>query len=341
MKTIRVNGRYNVYIGSGILSNTADFLMPLSPDIAAVVCDENVKSLYGEKLFRDLNGKGIKTVLISFAGGEKDKTYDTVKYLTDRFEENGLTRKSAVLALGGGVTGDVAGFAASVFLRGIALVHIPTTLIAQTDSAVGGKTGVDTDFGKNRLGSFYEPNFVIADTDTLKTLDERNILNGTAEIIKYAAISDKVLFKKLESKKLNICDMEDTVYRCLKIKAKLTKKDFYDNSVRKYLNFGHTLGHALEKNSGYEIMHGEAVAKGMAEITRISEIKGITEKGTYERLKSLAEFQGLDVSFPDSDILPLIEKDKKSSGGYTDTVLLEKIGKPVLKRMRTEEICRG
>jgi 3-dehydroquinate synthase len=251
----------------------------------------------------------------------------TVTSFIDFMAENHLTRKDAVAALGGGVAGDMGGFAAAIYLRGIQFVQIPTTLLAAVDSSVGGKTGVDISAGKNLAGAFWQPSLVICDTDIFGTLMEDGILDGTAEILKTGAIRDAALFDKAAGG--NIMDMADEIIeRCVQIKGAVVDADEKESGLRRILNFGHTMGHAIEKYSDYGLSHGKAVAIGMLMVTKAFEGMGKTEQGTYERLFRVIESKGFKTEYyaPLEELCILAASDKKTSGKSISLVYIPEIG---------------
>jgi len=345
MEKLRVeakNGSYDLFFGGGLLDRAGEFLSPWSGRKAAVVTDENVGALYGERLQKALEKGEIDAQIITLPAGEKTKSIGTLTALYSRFAALGITRSDCVVALGGGVIGDAAGYAAASYLRGVSFVQVPTSLLAQVDSSVGGKVAVDILEGKNLVGAFYQPSLVLADTDVLETLPKRELLCGLAEVIKYGAIRDEALLCRIENDPEHI-DYGQLTSRCCAIKADYVEKDPFDKGVRMELNFGHTLGHAVEKCAGYgTVLHGEGVAIGMAAAAKWGETLGVTAAGTAKRLKELLVHVGLPVAIPEElnekALLGAMGNDKKSSGSVVRTVLLRRAGEAVLHPASREEL---
>ncbi|MBM4142905.1 MAG: 3-dehydroquinate synthase [Lentisphaerae bacterium] len=308
-----------------------------------LVSDSNVEPLYGERCRRALAGRGQETVTAVVKAGEDSKSIENVKSLCEKAAAAGLDRSCAVLALGGGMVGDLAGFAAAVFLRGVKLVQAPTSLLAMVDSSVGGKTAINLSAGKNLVGAFHQPVEVTADLDVLATLPEREYVSGLAEVVKYGIIWDAVLFETLEKQaeavlKRDASLLEDIVARCCAIKAEIVAMDEHENGVRSILNFGHTLGHAIETVAGYgRLLHGEAVALGAAYAARVSRAeKGLPEEAA-RRIVGLLERFGLPASLNAAGlgaaswepVRRAMAADKKTRGGLPRFVLAESVGSVV------------
>jgi 3-dehydroquinate synthase len=316
-----------------------------------VITDENVYSIYGESLEKSLENAEIDYDIDVIHAGEGSKSKEHLSIIYDYFGEDGrLSRKGTVVAFGGGVVGDLAGFAAATWMRGVRFVQIPTTLLAQIDSSVGGKTAIDTARGKNLVGAFYQPSLVVIDTSLLRTLPEREYRAGMAEMIKYGAISSRELFDELDGDEgIGFWDFaqNDTffgeiskyIYECCRIKSLIVAEDELDNGRRAILNFGHTFGHAIEAKYGFEkYNHGEAVAAGMRIAARIGEKLGVTEQGTAARIDSLLDKLGLPSEDATGDLIELIKNDKKAGSDGVDFVLLHKIGDAFVKRLSYEEL---
>lgn len=294
---------------------------------AVVVSDDNVYPLYGKVLENSLAGAGFDMCeAFVFSHGEQSKNMLNLERLLCHLGEKGLTRTDVIFAFGGGVVGDLAGFAAAVYLRGIRFIQIPTTVIAMTDSSVGGKTAVDLESGKNLAGAFHNPSLVICDIDTLETLPELYFSDGMAEVIKYGYIGDAPLLSAITASDAHKI-MDDVVAMCVKDKIAVVSEDLFDNGVRQKLNLGHTIGHAIEALSGYTIPHGHAVAIGMAIITRFAERNGICASGTANVLSELLHRYSLPDTVPDSNVYTP-EKlynaalhDKKKRGGSITLVI--------------------
>jgi len=312
---------------------------------AVIITDANVERLYGEELYKGVTGSGADCRLIAVAPGEKSKSPEVLSGLYDAFANSAVNRGDVIIALGGGVVGDLAGFAAATYLRGIAYIQVPTTLLAQVDSSVGGKTAIDLPGGKNLVGAFYQPEKVFIGTSFLNTLEDKYLRDGMAEVIKYGCIKDRELFDRLMAyEDMDECmkAMEELVYTCCSIKRTTVELDEKDRGERMLLNFGHTLGHAVEQYFNYErYTHGEAVAMGMAEITRKSEAAGITEAGTGAAIEKALKKYRLPYRIPVEDkglLFGAMRLDKKTSGGSIGIVLLNRLGDAFIRKMSHEEL---
>lgn len=331
MNTIQVrakSGEYEVVVASGILRDIGDKIAELlTGRHVLIVSDENVAAIYGEMVRASLEKAGFRAAIHTIPPGEISKSQEQLFSLYDTLQKEKISRSDGIVALGGGVTGDLAGFAAATWLRGCPVIQIPTSLLAQVDSSVGGKTGIDLPGGKNLVGAFYQPRRVFIDTDTLDTLPPNRRAEGMAEIIKYGCIFDKKLFADLENGEYSL---PEVIARCVGLKRDVVEKDELDTGERMLLNFGHTLGHAVEKLRGFQdISHGEAVSVGMVYACRIGEVMRITPEGIAERLIAVLRKNNLPV---DTDLQPEILfdamlSDKKNLGGTLYYVLLEEIGK--------------
>lgn len=337
MRTLNVEtGRpYEILIDKGLIDNCGEHIKKVSKaNKIAVISDTNVFPIYGEKVVNSCKNAGYEVVSFTFKAGEASKNLTTISNMYDFLAENHLTRSDLIVALGGGVTGDMAGFAAASYLRGIDFVQIPTSLLAQVDSSVGGKTGVDISAGKNLVGAFWQPILVLIDSNTLATLPQYYIDDGMAEVIKYGCIKDKALFEKLE--KVNAMDcIEDIIYNCVSIKRDVVSRDEREKGERALLNFGHTIGHALEKISNFTgLSHGQGVAIGMVMMTSASEKAGITTTGTTKRVEALCKKYNLptDSDVAKNEIATASSSDKKTSGSSITLVLLNEIGDSFLKK---------
>lgn len=326
--------RYDIHIERGLLLRSAPLLARYRGRRAAVVADEHTAPLYGETLLGQLERAGVAASLITLPAGEPTKCPEQLARLYDAFLDLHLTRADAVFALGGGVIGDLAGYAACTYLRGVHFVQVPTTLLAQVDSSVGGKVAVNHPRGKNLLGAFYQPELVLIDTDTLGTLDARQVGAGLGEVIKYGCIADAALFEQIESlgsRALLMAQMDEIVARCCAIKAGYVAQDPHDHGVRIQLNFGHTLAHALENAMGYGTMlHGEAVCVGMVAAAHWGEKLGVTPAGTSARIARVLAAYDLPVRVPDSlhadSLAETMALDKKAEGSVVRTVMLTALG---------------
>lgn len=341
--TVNTQRPYSIIVGDNLLKRAGIFCKEINKgDRALVITDSNVAPLYANTVMCALEQSGYKTGIFVFDAGEQSKRIETVIKIYESLSRNGLTRGDLLIALGGGVTGDITGFAAATWLRGIDFVQIPTTLLAQVDSSVGGKTGVDIPQGKNLIGAFWQPSLVITDTDTLSSLPDDVFNAGLAEIIKTAAIKDKELFSILENtNEFDVLQREHIIARCIDIKRGVVERDEHEQGERKLLNFGHTLGHALEKHYNYSVLsHGYAVSIGMSVMTEASERCGLTETKTAARLMSLLKKFGLPTrdSAPLKDYLQYTAADKKRKGENIDVVLLKKIGEAYVKSVAINQL---
>jgi 3-dehydroquinate synthase len=341
---------YPVHVGAGILDDLGTLALEagLRGGRAAVVTDSTVGPLYLERVAAALDGAKFDPIAIEIAAGEGSKSHAVLESIYDRLVDAHLERRGTVFALGGGVVGDLAGFAAATYLRGVPLVQVPTTLVAQVDSALGGKTGINHRLAKNLIGAFYEPRMVVADVDTLGTLGAREFREGLAEVIKYGAIMDAPLLDDLERGHGAIAardrhEIEQLVERSLRHKASVVERDEQEAGLRRLLNFGHTVGHALEASFGYgRYLHGEAVAIGMVAAARLSETYAGLSSAESERLRALIERAGLPVAMPSGwageEFARALNLDKKRAGDGIEFVLLDRLGHALTHRIGCEEI---
>ena len=328
MKTVKVQAskRYDVIIGSALLPCLGEYLAKVTKaKKIAIVSDSNVWPLYGRVVTDAL--AGYETLSFVFSAGEESKNGETYLKLLNFLAENKLTRSDCLVALGGGVVGDLTGFAAATYLRGVDFVQVPTTLLAAVDSSVGGKTAIDLDAGKNLAGAFYQPSLVLCDLDTLNTLPENIFRDGCAEVIKYGVLYDEALFAHLEEKGLGF-NREAVIARCVELKRDVVAQDEFDRGERQKLNLGHTVGHGIEACSGYKISHGSAVAAGMGIVSRAAAKLGICSQGCAEKIEAVIRAFGLPVNseFSAKELYLCALSDKKRSGGTVNLILPEKIG---------------
>ena len=331
---------YQIEIGPGLLTDLAATLGEMGLGHRyALITDSHVHDLLGMDLERLLKEEGIAVDTFVFEAGEPSKTPETVVELARGMVRAGFDRKSAVIALGGGVVGDVAGFLASIYMRGIPFIQVPTTLLAQVDSSVGGKTGVDLPEGKNLIGTFYQPARVVADIGVLATLPRRELGNGLAEIVKYGMIKSRRLFELLEERWWDLINLDpellaEVVAQSCSIKAQVVAADEREGGLRRILNFGHTVGHAVEAASDFSVAHGEAVAMGMFAAAHLSRARGLMSGEEVERLRSLLSSLELPVALPGgldaNHLLSLMRHDKKSVAGRIHFVLTRSIGEAVV-----------
>jgi len=326
---------YEICVGSGLLMQAGQQLKEMGcSGRLVIITDSVVRSLYADILEQRLASEGFEVIILEVPEGEEQKSLDTAGKLYEELTSAYAERATPIIALGGGVIGDLAGFVAATYLRGVPLVQVPTTLLAQSDSSIGGKVAVDHGQLKNMIGAFYQPRLVISDIATLKTLSSRALSNGLAEIIKHAVIRDKEFFTYLERnleqiKSLEEGLLEETVFRSAQIKAKVVEEDERDSGLRNILNYGHTIGHAIESNSGFRVWHGEAVALGMLAEGRISVKLGMFDKDELDRLKQLIQRAGLPVEIPELEVdrlARIMQHDKKVLKGEIRFVLPKSIG---------------
>lgn len=323
---------YEILIASGILPNIGGIAKShIRPCRCAIISDEVVAPLYAQTLIRSLEEAGYSPLLLTLPAGESTKSMTQASTLCDRLIDSGLDRKSAIFALGGGVIGDLAGFVASIYFRGIPIIHIPTTVVAQVDSSIGGKTGVNSLLGKNLIGSFHQPKLVITDPATLDTLPDHLFNEGLAEVIKHAVIADASMLDLLPAIK-GSKDLCALIARNVAIKAAIVSRDEFETTgTRALLNFGHTIGHAVESVAGYgTFSHGEAVAIGMTAALDLSvRLAGLPEESFHRVLKTIRAC-GLPTSIaaelPTESLLTTLRRDKKFDQGAIRFVLTEKLG---------------
>ncbi|MBF0505728.1 MAG: 3-dehydroquinate synthase [Nitrospirae bacterium] len=342
--TVELEDRsYDIVIGSRTLSAIGDRMAQFgfSPTVA-VISNPTVLGLYGEDVVRSLSDAGFNCFSSLVPDGEEYKDYYWAYHILTELLRNRLDRNSCVVALGGGVIGDITGFCASLYMRGIHFIQVPTTLLAQVDSSVGGKTGVNHPAGKNMIGTFYQPRLVWTDVGTLATLPRSELLSGIAEIIKYGVIWDADLFDVLEKEREAILGLDRSVIsyvikRSCQIKAEVVSKDERESGLRAVLNYGHTIGHAVETETGYsKYLHGEAVAMGMCLAARLSSELGIMEGSHADRIKSVIGAYGLPVELPKDvngdKLVSLISMDKKTVAGEMRFILPKAIGSVVIHK---------
>ncbi|MGV8146261.1 MAG: 3-dehydroquinate synthase [Alkaliphilus sp.] len=348
IEVILTNEKYRIYIERGILESAGTKIKKVfAGKKITIITDDNVNTIYEERLKKILEKSGFSTNTIIIPAGEKNKNSKTLNRIYKKLIKFQMTRSDMILALGGGVVGDVAGFAASTYMRGISYVQIPTSLIAQVDSSVGGKVAINLQEGKNLIGSFHQPKMVLIDPDLLKTLGRRCFNDGMAEIIKYACISDKRLFDALFNMKNEqelYEKISEIIFKCCEIKKEIVQRDERDKSERMLLNFGHTIGHSIEKMFNYEkYTHGEAVAIGMSIITTKSEKLGLSEMGTAKRIKEILMKFNLPHEIDKRyyyEIVKETAKDKKREGDFLNLVLLKAIGEGFIHRILINEFIK-
>ncbi len=338
MKKVRVklgSNSYEIRIGSGLLSQSGHWLKESGfAGELSIITTPVVKKLYGDALKQNLVQEGFEAVILQVPDGEEQKSLETAGRLYNELTDLHAERTTPLLALGGGVIGDLTGFVAATYLRGVPLVQIPTTLLAQVDSSIGGKVAVNFDRLKNRIGAFYQPRLVISDIDVLRSLGPGELSDGLAEIIKYAVIRDERFFTYLERnldriKSLDAEALEEVVFQSSMIKAEVVEKDEKDFGIRNILNYGHTVGHAIETVSDFTVGHGGAVAIGMIAAAKISNELGILDESELARLKDIIERAGLPTEIPDlkvESIIQAMKHDKKILKGRIKFILPKSIG---------------
>lgn len=342
MKTVNVktDRSYDIYIGEGLLSQTAELVSSLGlGKKAMIVSDDTVAELYLDTLAKNLTGAGYEVYSFIFEHGEKSKCAETYLSLLDSLAEKRFTRSDAVFALGGGVVGDLAGFAAATYMRGIRFVGIPTTLLACVDSSVGGKTAIDIKAGKNLVGAFWQPSAVICDPELLWSLPDEYFSDGMAEVIKYAVIRDASILDLIREGKAKE-NIEELILRCIEIKRDIVEEDERESGLRAVLNFGHTAAHAIEAESGFQISHGRAVGIGMALIMKASASMGLCKEEDYKALCEVLSDYSLDTDCP-YDAKTLYShalSDKKAASGGISLVMCRGIGKCEIRKTPNDEL---
>lgn len=349
MKEIQValgEKSYWIKIAAGLLAAAGDEIRRVLPQTEkiAVITDSHVAPLYGERLRKSLEMAGFSVTVREFPAGEESKNLAVLGRLYEGLAAAGLTRSDAIVALGGGVTGDMAGLAAATYLRGIAFIQIPTSLLAAVDSSVGGKVAVDLPQGKNLVGAFYQPRLVLIDPELLYTLPPRFLHDGLAEVIKYGCIRNTGLFTRLEQLPGDaalLAQAEAIIATCCTIKARIVEQDEFDTGERMLLNFGHTLGHAVEKAFHYDTYsHGEAVGLGMVLLTSQAEKLGLTDPGTAAKIAALLQKFSLpvEITLPREEFIKTIALDKKKRGSQLTLVLIKDIGEGYLHTIENRDL---
>lgn len=348
MNTLQLNlgeRSYPIHIGSNLIGQADLYKNHIKGKLTAVVTNETVAPLYSQQVVQALESLGQKVKLIVLPDGEKYKTWEVLQTIFDGLLESSADRKATLVALGGGVIGDMTGFAAACYMRGIRFIQVPTTLLSQVDSSVGGKTGINHPLGKNMIGAFYQPQAVIADLNTLKTLPSEELAAGLAEVIKHGAIADYDFLTWIETNQaaLNACDpaaMEFAVKRSCEIKSEVVAQDEKEGGIRAILNFGHTFGHAIEAGMGYgEWLHGQAVGCGMVMAADLSVRLGLLKQDEALRLKKIIEALHLPTVPPTLGIsryMELMSVDKKAEGGEVRYILLNGLGRSKIQAVEDQ-----
>lgn len=336
---VKASKEYRILIGQGLLNDAGTYLRAVCDcETVLLVCGDTVSNLYAGTVQASLERAGYQVNSFVYPHGEQSKTAKTYISLLNTLAENGLTRADCIVALGGGVTGDLAGFAAATYQRGIPYVQMPTTLLAAVDSSVGGKTAIDLPAGKNLVGAFYQPHLVLCDYDTLNTLPDEIFTDGCAEVIKYGIIWAKSLFEQL--KQPIRPQIEDIIRQCVSIKRDIVQQDEFDSGLRGILNFGHTIGHAIEACSDFAVPHGSAVAIGMALISKAAYLAGICQKDCVDEIYGILRQYGLptQTEYSPNALLNAMLSDKKRAGTNITLVLPEEIGKCRLEKLSVEDM---
>ena len=325
---------YDVFVGGGVVAEMAKFIAENFPKAAkvAVVTDSTVDRLHGDRTVRLLEDGGLRVERVVFPAGEKSKNLETYAELVRSLAALGFSRRDLVVALGGGVTGDMAGFAAATYMRKIDFIQVPTSLLAMVDSSVGGKTAVDIPEGKNLVGAFHQPRAVFCDPEFLETLPESWRLDGMGEVVKYGILGDADLFARLEAKPLEPIATAD-IARCIAMKRDVVSRDEFETGERKTLNLGHTFGHAIEKLSAFSITHGCAVATGLAMAARAAVKLGALAPEEGARIEALLGAMGYETRsrYAAADLAKAMGGDKKAAGGSVDLILPVAVGKCVIR----------
>lgn len=338
---------YDLVIEKGSLAKSGQWVKSLwKPKKITIVTDDHVGPLYTKIVKLSLEEAGFEVSVFEFAEGEASKNLEVVQQTYEFLAKNATTRSDGIIALGGGVVGDLAGFVASTYMRGIHFLQIPTSLTAQVDSSIGGKTGVNTPFAKNMVGSFYQPDGVLIDPLTLQTLGKREVIEGMGEVIKYGLIEDVKLWEELGDMDGSVNSIlehaESLIYHSCEVKRKIVVADELDNGQRLCLNFGHTIGHAVEATAGYgQVMHGEAVAIGMVQISRVAEKKGLMPAGITNQIITMCSKFGLPIShepWKSDELYAALTHDKKARGTSIKIILVPKLGTASINQISLEEM---
>jgi 3-dehydroquinate synthase len=346
---------YDVVVGRGLLAQAGERIAPLARGRTVIVTDETVAAIHAAALTASLSAAGVKSEIVAVPAGEASKSFAELERVLDRLLEIGLDRKDVVVALGGGVVGDLAGLAAALYMRGVDFVQIPTTLLAQVDSSVGGKTAIDTPRGKNLVGAFHQPRLVLADLSVLATLPDREMRAGYAEVIKYGLLGDRTFFEWLEANDRAVLAREpaaltQAVARSVEMKAEIVAEDEREQGRRALLNLGHTFGHALEAETGYgaALLHGEAVGVGQALAFRFSAAQGLCSGQDAQRAVRGVAASGLPVTLADvpghpfdaARLVAHMGQDKKAEGGKLTFILARGVGDAFVARDVDAEAVR-
>ena len=326
--SVSASSTYNVIIGNQLLSDVGAYAAQIRTNcIAAIISDTNVWPIYGEAVVRSLEAAGLTAIHFVFEAGESSKTAATYLDILNFLAENKVTRSDLIIALGGGVVGDITGFAAATYLRGISYLQIPTSLLAMVDSSVGGKTAIDLPAGKNLVGAFKQPSIVLCDTATLSTLPKHMFIDGCAEVIKYGMLYDAELIHYLSNTGPEF-DLETVITKCVSYKRDVVQEDEFDTGARQKLNLGHTIGHGIEAMSEFHVTHGMAVAAGMAIVSKAAVKNGLCSESTFSVLSNLLLKFGLPIEtgYSAQDLFTAALSDKKRSGSTVNLIVPREVG---------------
>lgn len=335
----KINNSYTILIKKNCQQEILKFIKQNYPNSkCGIISDSKVAKLYGQKMLRELQKNNIESDIFTFPAGEKSKNLKTIEDITTQLSKAEYSRKDIVIALGGGLTGDIAGFIASIFMRGIDFIQIPTTLLAMVDASIGGKTGVNLSTGKNLVGSFKQPKAVFVDQDFLSTLSPKQIKSGLAEVIKYGVIKDLALFEFLEKNSQKILNLDEgsinkIIQKSVQIKASIVEVDEKESGERMKLNYGHTYGHAIEKNSDYKLLHGYAISIGMVLENKIAIERKLLSPSNSQRIKNLIKLYGLPFVTMKKPKLEQLKKDKKKDIDHIKIILPTKIGDCIIDKI--------
>lgn len=338
--TVHASTDYQVIVGHDLIRCAGKYISAFhKPCKAAIISESNVFPLYGNTISNSLQNSGYDVHSFFFPAGEEQKNSETYLAILNFLAENHFTRSDIILALGGGVTGDITGFAAATYLRGISYVQVPTSLLAMVDSSVGGKTAIDLPAGKNLAGAFYQPRLVLCDLNVLQTLPEKVFRDGCAEVIKYGVLYDSDMFSHLMQHGLDF-NKEEVISRCIELKKNVVHEDEFDTGTRQKLNLGHTIGHGIEKQSNYSISHGQAVAIGMAIISKAAANHGICDISVHESICDILDLFGLSKTtvYSAQELYSSALSDKKRSGGTVNLIVPERIGQCTIRPTPVEEV---
>lgn len=328
---VSASSEYDIYIGSCIINNIGSYINDILPPCKiCLITDSNVNSLYSQVVISSLMEAGFQTVKIVFPAGEHSKNLSTYTNIVSALAEEGITRSDSIISLGGGVVSDIAGFVASTYMRGISYIHIPTTLLSSIDASVSGKTSINLPNGKNLIGSFWQPSLVVCDTKLFETLDAHQLQDGMAEAVKSAVVSEASLLGHIYKNEIDYI-----VKRCISIRKSFVEADERDTGIRQLLNFGHTIGHAVEKLSSYNIPHGQAIATGMIIEARAAYRMGLTNTDISYDLSNIFSSIGFNTQLPsyDDTLYQLTLKDKKICNNNITVIVPEEIGKATLQKL--------